>query len=103
MIWNEAIYSGHSEGWFVPTGCPNLVGGMKFLNVVGRAEYQAVFARLLYYAPQNPKALALLDDRIAQLMPSFPANEEHAHVVDYTWWADNAVSVQRRFEEWLQS
>jgi putative spermidine/putrescine transport system substrate-binding protein len=103
FVWNGATYSGHSEGWFVPTGCPNPIGGMKFLDIVGRAEYQAVFARLLYYAPQNPKAIALLDDRIAKLMPSYPDNEKVAHVIDYTWWADNAATVQRRFQEWLQS
>ena len=103
LVWNGATYSGHSEGWFVPTGCPNPIGGMKFLDIVGRAEYQAVFARLLYYAPQNPKAIALLDDRVAELMPSYPENEKVAHVIDYTWWADNAAVVQRRFQEWLQS
>ena len=103
FVWNGATYSGHSEGWFVPTGCPNPIGGMKFLDIVGRAEYQAVFARLLYYAPQNPKAIALLDERIAKLMPSYPDNEKVAHVIDYTWWADNAATVQRRFQEWLQS
>jgi len=103
LVWNEATYSGHGEGWFVPTGCPNPIGGMKFLDIVGRAEYQAVFARMLYYAPQNPKAIPLLDDKIARLMPSYPANEKLAHVVDYTWWADNVAKVQPRFEEWLQS
>jgi len=103
LVWNEATYSGHSEGWFVPTGCPNPIGGMKFLDIVGRAEYQAVFARALYYAPQNPKAIVLLDERIAKLMPSYPDNEKVAHVIDYTWWADNAATVQRRFQEWLQS
>jgi putative spermidine/putrescine transport system substrate-binding protein len=103
LVWNGATYSGHGEGWFVPTGCPNPIGGMKFLDIVGRAEYQAVFARLLYYAPQNPKAIALLDERIAKLMPSYPANEKLSHVVDYTWWADNAVPVERRFAEWLET
>ena len=51
MIWNEAIYAGHAEGWIVPVGCPNPQGGMKFVDIVGRPEHQAVFARLLYYAP----------------------------------------------------
>jgi putative spermidine/putrescine transport system substrate-binding protein len=103
FVWNEATYSGNGEGWIVPAGCPNPVGAMKFLDIVGRAEYQAVFARLLYYAPQNPKAIPLLDDKIAKLMPSYPENEKLAHIIDFTWWADNQASVQRRFEEWLQS
>jgi putative spermidine/putrescine transport system substrate-binding protein len=95
MIWNEAIYAGHAEGWIVPTGSPNPKGGMKALDFIGRPEYQAVFARLLYYAPQNPKALALLDPTLAKLLPSHPDNEKVAHVVDYKWWADNNARVQR--------
>ncbi len=103
MVWNEAIYAGHAEGWIVPVGCPNPRGGMKVLDFVGRAEYQAVFARLLYYAPQNPKAIDLLDPALAKLMPSYPDNEKVAHLIDHKWWADNIARVQRRFEQWLQS
>jgi putative spermidine/putrescine transport system substrate-binding protein len=65
MVWNEAIYAGHAEGWIVPAGAPNPKGGMKALDFIGRPEYQAVFARLLYYAPQNPKAFELLDPTMA--------------------------------------
>jgi putative spermidine/putrescine transport system substrate-binding protein len=103
MIWNEAIYAGHAEGWVVPVGSPNPKGGMKALDFVGRAEYQAVFARLLYYAPQNSKAIDLLDPALARLMPSYPDNEKVAHISNYQWWADNNARVQRRFEQWLQS
>jgi len=62
-----------------------------------------VFARLLYYAPQNPKAFDLLDPSLAKLMPSHPDNEKVAHVANYKWWADNNARVHRRFEQWLQS
>ena len=103
LVWNEATYSGHGEGWIVPAGCPNPIGGMKWLDIVGRAEYQAVFSRLLYYAPQNPNAIPLLDANIARLMPSHPDNEKVAHVMNFNWWADNQAAVQRRFEQWLQS
>jgi putative spermidine/putrescine transport system substrate-binding protein len=103
FVWNEATYTGHGDGWIVPAGCPNAIGGMKFLDIVGRAEYQATFARLLYYAPQNPNAMVLLDPKIARLMPSYPDNEKLLHTINFTWWADNQTKVQRRFEEWLQS
>jgi putative spermidine/putrescine transport system substrate-binding protein len=103
MIWSEAIYAGHAEGWIVPAGCPNPKGGMKALDFIGRPEYQAVFARLLYYAPQHPKAIDLLPPALAKLMPSHPDNEKVAHIIDYRWWADNNARVQRRFEQWLQS
>jgi putative spermidine/putrescine transport system substrate-binding protein len=103
MVWNGAVYAGHAEGWIVPAGSPNPTGGMKYLDFVGRPEYQAVFARALYYAPQNPRAIPLLDEKLAKLMPSYPDNEKVAHIVNYEWWADNIARVQRRFEQWLQS
>jgi len=44
--------------------------------LVGRTEYQALFARLIYYAPQNPKSIPLLDEKIAQLMLLYPYNKK---------------------------
>src|SRR5215470_14283626 len=103
IVWNEAICSGTGQGWLAPIGCPNPKGAMKFLDIVGRAEYQAVFSRLLYYGPQNPKAYDLLAPDVARLLPTHPDNEKLAHMVNYAWWAENLAPVQRRFERWLQS
>jgi putative spermidine/putrescine transport system substrate-binding protein len=103
MVWNEAICEGGYQGWLAPVGCPNPKGAMKFLDFVGRPEYQAVFARLLYYAPQNPKAFDLLEPEIAKLMPTYPENEKVAHIIDFDWWGANLPMMQRRFQQWLQS
>ena len=73
------------------------------LDYGDEAEYQAVFARLMYYAPQNPKALDLLEPAIARLMPTYPENEKVAHMINFDWWADNLPMMQRRFQQWLQS
>jgi putative spermidine/putrescine transport system substrate-binding protein len=103
MVWNEAICSGNGQGWIVPAGCPNPAGAMKFLDLAARPEALAVFARLMFYAPQNARAFDLLAPGILKLMPTYPDNEKLAHIVDYRWWADHMATVQRRFERWLQS
>jgi putative spermidine/putrescine transport system substrate-binding protein len=103
IVWNEAICEGGAEGWIVPVGCPNPKGGMKFLDFVGRAEYQAVFARLIYYGPQNPKAYDFVDPQLARLLPTFPANQKLAHMIDFSWWSTNLKAMQQRFQVWLQS
>ena len=36
---------------------------MKSLDFIGRPEYQAVFARLLYYAPQHPEGDSICSTR----------------------------------------
>jgi putative spermidine/putrescine transport system substrate-binding protein len=103
MVWNEAICEGGTEGWLAPVGCPNPTGAMKFLDIVGRPEYQAIFARLMFYGPQNRKANDLLSPELAKLMPSYPDNEKLAHMVNFDWWSDNLRAMQRRFQVWLQS
>ena len=64
---------------------------MKFLDIVGRAEYQATFARLIYYGPQNPKAYNFLEPEIAKLMPTYPENLKVAHMVDFSWWDEESA------------
>lgn len=103
MVWNEAICEGGNQAWLAPVGCPNPQGAMKFLDIVGRAEYEAVFARLIYYGPQNPKAYDLIDPALARLLPTYPANLKLAHLIDFSWWAENLTATQRRFQLWLQS
>ena len=62
MIWNEAIYAGHAEGWIVPAGCPNPRGGMKVLDFVGRAGISRPFsAGLLITRSKNPKAYLAIE------------------------------------------
>lgn len=103
MVWNEAICEGGNQGWVTPAGCPNPQGAMKFLDFVGRPETEAVFARLMYYGPQNPRAYDLIDPALGRLLPTYPANEKISHVADISWWAKNLLNAQRRFELWLQS
>lgn len=103
VVWNQQISSAGGQGWIVPTGCPNPEGGMRFLSVLARPETWATFARLLYYAPLNPKAYDFIDPALAKRLSSYPDNEKTAHLVNYEWWADNLAVVQRRFERWLQS
>jgi putative spermidine/putrescine transport system substrate-binding protein len=103
MVWDGAICEGGIQGWIAPVGCPNPQGAMKFLDFVGRPEYQAIFSRLMYYGAQNPKTYDFLTPDIAKLLPTYPANEKLAHVIDFNWWADNLPAMQRRFQLWLQS
>lgn len=104
IVWNQAITEdGRFQGWFVPVGSPNPKGGMQFLDFVGRAETQAVFARMIYYAPQNEKSYDLLPPEVAKELPLAPANKKIAHIMNYEWWSKNSVPAQRRFEAWLQS
>jgi putative spermidine/putrescine transport system substrate-binding protein len=103
IVWNEAITESDRQGWVVPVGSPNPKGAMRFIDFAARPEPQAVFARLLYYAPLNTKAFDLLEPDVARQLPTYPDNLRVAHIMNAEWWADNYAQVQRRMERWLQS
>ncbi len=101
--WNQAAYQGEVEAWLAMKGGPNPTGAMQIMNWLGRPEPQAAFARVMYYGPTNLKAYDLIDKELAELLPSYPANLKKQFAIDWSWWAKNYETAQKRFEEWLQS
>ncbi len=102
IVWNQALY-GASAGWLLVRNSPNPEAGMKFLDVVGRAEPQAVFAKMMYYGPTNPDAYKFLDDKLGRQLPSHPDNLKVALPLDADWWATTWAARTARFETWSQS
>jgi putative spermidine/putrescine transport system substrate-binding protein len=103
QVWNQALYNGDIEAWFLMKNGPNPQAGMKLLDFVGRAEPQAAFARALYYGPTNLKAYEFIDAELAKHLPSYPANEKVSLLINYNWWLENIDDLTRRFEQWIQS
>jgi putative spermidine/putrescine transport system substrate-binding protein len=103
MVWNQALYNGDIEAWFLLRNSPNPAGGMKLLDFVGRAEPQAAFARALFYGPTNLKAFDFIDDNLARQLPSYPDNAKISLLLNFDWWLDRYDELTLRFETWLQS
>jgi len=103
ISWDQALYNGDVEAWFLLAGAPNPEGAMKLLDFVGRPEPQAVFAQTLFYGPTNMGAYDFIDQSLAEEMPSYPANAEKSFLMDYNWWSENLEEATKRFETWIQS
>ncbi|MBJ3777863.1 ABC transporter substrate-binding protein [Acuticoccus mangrovi] len=103
IVWNQATYNSDYELWFALRNSPNPEGAMQLLDIVGRAEPQAVFARATYYGPTNLKAYDYLDDSIGPFLPSYPDNSKLAFPINYQWWSEHQAEIFERFEAWLQS
>jgi len=103
MVWNQALYNGDIEAWFLLRNSPNPEGGMKLLDFVGRAEPQAAFARALFYGPTNLRAFDFIDEKLARELPSHPDNVKVSLLVNYDWWIDHFEDLTLKFESWLQS
>lgn len=102
IVWNQAAYNGDIEAWIVMKAAPNPKGAMKLMDVVGRAEPQAAFARALYYGPTNLKAYEFIEKKVAEQLPSYPANAAVSLLMNFDWWLDRIDALTERFERWLQ-
>ena len=103
IVWNQAAYNGEVEAWVLMKGAPNPEGAMKLLDLVGRAEPQAAFAKALFYGPQNLKAYEFIEKKLGEQLPSYPANAAVSLLMDWDWWMDRIDPLTERFERWLQS
>jgi putative spermidine/putrescine transport system substrate-binding protein len=75
IVWNQARVEG--DKWLVLRGAPNLDNVMRFLAFAARPKVQAELARLIGYAPSNPRAYEFLD-QTAAVKPTFPENMKGA-------------------------
>jgi putative spermidine/putrescine transport system substrate-binding protein len=87
IVWNQARVEG--DKWLVLRGAPNMDNVMRFLAFAARPRVQAELARLIGYAPSNPRAYEFLDKAAAVKLPTFPDNMKQAVLKDGDWWVAN--------------
>jgi putative spermidine/putrescine transport system substrate-binding protein len=88
-VWNGATVFG--DKWIVLKGAPDYDNVMRFLAFAARPEHQAELARLIGYAPTNPKAYDYLDKAMAARLVTFPDNFRQVFATDSAWWAANVA------------
>jgi putative spermidine/putrescine transport system substrate-binding protein len=87
IVWNQARVEG--DKWLVLRGAPNADNVMRFLAFAARPRVQAELARLIGYAPSNPRAYDFLDKTAAVKLPTYPENIKQAVLKDGDWWVAN--------------
>ena len=86
-VWNGARSFGDS--WIVVKGTPHYDNVMKFLAFAAGPEVQANLAKLIGYAPSNPRAYKFFTDAEAKKLVTYPDNIKLTWQNDPEWWAAN--------------
>ena len=94
--FNQALLV--SDAWGIPKGAPNKADAMRMLAFALTPTAQAAFSKAIPYAPVNPEALALLDDKTKASLPTAgPTNV----MLNVDFWAENGPAIVERFNKWL--
>ncbi len=86
-VWNGANVFG--DKWIVVKGAPNYDNDMKFLAFVAKPQIQAGLAKLIGYAPSNPRAYDFLSKDEAMMLVTYPDNIKQTWRTNPEWWSAN--------------
>ena len=98
ITWTGGIYD--LDYWVMPKGTPNKDAALKFIALASSADAQAEYARNISYGPTNTKALAKLDAKVLNELPTSPANAKTALQFNVGFWADQGEALEKRFAAW---
>ena len=98
ISWPGGIYD--LDYWVIPKGSPNKDAALKFINFASTPDAQAEYAKNIAYGPTNTKALAKLDAKVLDNLPTSPANAKDALQFDLKFWADQGEQLEKRFASW---
>ena len=98
ISWTGGIYD--LDYWTIPKGGPNKDAAMKFIALASQPDTQAEYARNISYGPTNNKALAKLDAKVINELPTSPANSKEALQFNIHFWADQGEALEKRFAAW---
>jgi putative spermidine/putrescine transport system substrate-binding protein len=98
ITWTGGIYD--LDYWTIPKGSPNKDASMKFIAFASQPATQAVYAQNIAYGPVNTKALAKLDKKVLDDLPTSQANAKEAIQMNVGFWADQGEALEKRFAAW---
>ena len=98
IYWPGGIYD--LDYWVIPKGAPNKDASMKFIAFASQPATQAVYAQNIAYGPVNNKALAKLDKKVLDDLPTSQANAKEAIQMNVGFWADQGEALEKRFAAW---
>ena len=98
IYWPGGIYD--LDYWVIPKGTPNKDAAQKFIAFGMQPANQAVYAQNIAYGPANTKALASLDKKVLDDLPTSAANAKEALQFSVAFWADQGEALEKRFVAW---
>jgi putative spermidine/putrescine transport system substrate-binding protein len=100
IVWTGSIYD--LDYWVIPKGSPHKDAALKFIAFASTPDAQAELAKNIPYGPTNTKAMAKLDRKILDNLPTAPANAKNAVQFNIKFWADQGEELEKRFASWVE-
>jgi putative spermidine/putrescine transport system substrate-binding protein len=98
FIWNQGIMT--VDYLAIPKGSKHKEAAQKLIDWMLDPARQAEYAKATAVGPSNTKALAALDDKTKETLPSYHFTKDELVVFDDLWWSDNLDKLTERWNQW---
>lgn len=98
MAWTNQLYA--MDFWTAIKG-GNVKEAKSFIKYAMGAQNQKMFTDAIPYGVTNLEANALIDPKVAPLLPTNPDNLTTALAISTSFWVDHEEELQTRFTQWL--
>ena len=98
LIWTQQLYG--VDYWSIIKGSKNLKGSYELLNYMLSPSAQTAFVKTIPYGIVNRKAIATLDAKTLDSIPSAPNHLKDALHLDTPFWINYEEDLMNRFTSW---
>ncbi|MGD8297121.1 MAG: ABC transporter substrate-binding protein [Desulfobacterales bacterium] len=105
IIWDHQVYN--MDYYAIIKGTKNKKTALDFLKYATSTQALADSTKWISYGPSRKSSIPLIttyvgtDIKMAQHMPTAPANFKNALATDHEWWADNQDEINKRYNAWM--
>ena len=99
LAWDQGFYD--IGGYSIAKGNPKADMARKFIAFTANAKQQALTADHITYGPVNPNSFKYIDEKVARILPTYPANFKGMMQIDTKFWAKHKATANDRMNEWL--
>lgn len=90
-----------TNAWVMPAGGRAIEVAEDFVGFATQPAVQAALAGACGVGPVGTAAFDEMDAALAATLPTGPEHQERLVKIDNRWWADNLVTGQAAFNDWL--
>ncbi len=95
MAWEQSV---PQVGYFmIVKGAPGKDAAVKFLRFMSTAAAQSRFSQYVAYGPTRPDAVAMIDPKLIDRLPSTTARLKDALFMDIGWWAEHGQEATEKY------
>jgi putative spermidine/putrescine transport system substrate-binding protein len=98
LVWDGQVYG--IDYWGIVRGSPHKQAAENFIKFASQPGPQTAFPNYIAYGVTNKKAIAAIDPKVAEGLPTTPENLAKSVGLNTAFWADNGEMLEARFATW---